>query len=41
MLGRILRIKKEEGDFSEVEAMEVEEARKTREGLSLVLGLEN
>lgn len=38
MLGRILRIKKEEGGFIEVEATEVEEAGKTREGLLLSLG---
>lgn len=38
MLGRILQIKKEEGGFSKVEATEVEEARKTREGLLHVLG---
>ena len=38
MLGRILQIKKEEGGFSEVEAMEAEEARKTRKGLSPILG---
>ena len=40
MLGKILQIKKEEGDFSEVEATEVEEAGKTREGLSPVLDAE-
>ena len=40
MLGRILQIKKEEGGFSEVEAIEVEEDGKTKEGLLLVLGAE-